>query len=60
MPSYKTARRSFRQTRLGEDPRERADVVDAVETSGLPVVDAERRPVGWLGQTEALRALAPA
>lgn len=36
------------------------DVVDAVETSGLPVVDAERRPVGWLGQTEALRALAPA
>lgn len=36
------------------------DVVDAAETTGLPVVDDDGRPVGWLGQAEALRALVPA
>lgn len=35
------------------------DLVDADETSGLPVVDADGRPVGWLGQTDVLRALVP-
>lgn len=36
------------------------DVVDAADTDGLPVVDRDGRPVGWLGQAEALRALVPA
>ncbi|GGL06600.1 CBS domain-containing protein [Curtobacterium luteum] len=33
------------------------DVVDASDTAGLPVVDEDGRPVGWLGQADALRAL---
>ncbi len=33
------------------------DVVEAADTAGLPVVDTDGRPVGWLGQAEALRAL---
>ncbi|WP_202596858.1 chloride channel protein [Curtobacterium oceanosedimentum] len=36
------------------------DVVDAADSGGLPVVDRDGRPVGWLGQTEVLRALVPA
>jgi len=35
------------------------DVVDATETVGLPVVDGSGRPVGWLGASDALRALVP-
>nr|WP_302847162.1 CBS domain-containing protein [Curtobacterium sp. MCBA15_012] len=35
-------------------------VVDADGATGVPVVDADGRPVGWLGVTDALRALAPA
>ncbi|WP_144804892.1 chloride channel protein [Curtobacterium sp. BH-2-1-1] len=34
-------------------------VVDADGGTGLPVVDGDGRPVGWLGTTDALRALVP-
>ncbi len=36
------------------------DVIEASDTAGLPVVDGDGRPVGWLGQADALRALVPA
>ncbi|MFJ7289328.1 chloride channel protein [Curtobacterium sp. NPDC098951] len=36
------------------------EVVDDADPAGLPVVDEDGRPVGWLGQADALRALVPA